>query len=248
MADKTGIMVVDDDKNFCDSITDILVAKGYEVESENSGPDAIARVEEKSFHVILMDIKMPVMSGVEALKQIKKISPKTVVIMMTAFSVEDLIREALQEGAFGCLRKPLDIDKLLEQIELAKEKGMFILVTDDDPGTRQTFKDVLETKGYKVSTAASGEEAISITKERPHNILFIDMKLPTLNGLEVYLAVKEINHKAIAVIITAYWEGMKDLVEAALEKGAYACLAKPLDMDEVLGLIKEISERIKKEE
>ena len=228
------------------SMTDILEAKGYEVESGNSGEEAIAKVKEKSFDVILMDIKMPTMNGVEAFKQIKKISPRTAVIMITAYSLEDLIKEALREGAFGVLQKPLDIDKLIEQIGLAKEKGMLILVTDDDPNTRETFKDVLEAKGYKVSTATTGEEAIEQSRERPSDILFMDMKLSALNGLEAYLAIKEINPRVIAVIITGYYEGMKDLVDKALEKGAYTFLKKPLDMDKVLGLIEEISKKIKK--
>ncbi len=242
----TKILIVDDNKEFCMSMTDILEAKGYEVESENSGAQAIAKVKEKSFDVILMDIKMPVMNGVEAFKQIKKISPRTAVIMITAYSLEDLIKVSLQEGAFGVLRKPLDIDKLIEQIELAKERGMLILVTDDDANTRETFKDVLETKGYKVSTAATSEEAIELSKKRPNDILFMDMKLPALNGLETYLAIKEINPRIIAVIITGYYEEMKDLVNKALEKGVYTFLKKPLDMDKVLVLIEEIRKKIKK--
>ena len=225
-------------------MADILEAKGYAVESENSGEAAVAKVKEKSFNVILMDIKMPAMNGVEAFKQIKKISPKTAVIMITAYSLEDLIKEALQEGAFGVLRKPLDIDKLIEQIELSKERGILILVTDDDPNTRETFKDVLEAKGYKVSTATTGEEAIEQSRERPSDILFMDMKLSALNGLETYLAIKEINPRVIAVIITGYYEGMKDLVDKALEKGAYTYLTKPLDMNKVLELIEKISKKI----
>ncbi|MDP3729278.1 MAG: response regulator [bacterium] len=242
----TKILIVDDDKEFCASMADILEAKGYEVESENSGEAAIAKVKEKSFDVVLMDIKMPAMNGVEAFKKIKEISPKTVVIMITAYSLEDLIKEALREGAFGVLRKPLDIDKLIEQIGLAKERGMLILITDDDPNTRETFKDVLEAKGYKVATAATGEEAIERSRERPSDILFMDMKLSALNGLETYLAIKEINPKVIAVIITGYYEETKDLVDKALEKGVYTYLKKPLDMDKVLDLIEEINKKVKK--
>ena len=243
----TKVLIVDDEKAFCETMTDILDTKGYEVESENSGDAAITKVKEKFFDVILMDIKMPVMTGVEAFKQIKEIRPKTAVIMMTAFSVEDLIKEALKEGAFGCLRKPLDIDKLVEQIELAKEKGMLILITDDDPNTRETFKDTLEAKGYKISTAATGEEAIELVKERLHDILFIDMKLPVLNGLETYLAIKKIRPNIVAVVITAYGEEMKDLVEEAVNGSCYTCLTKPIDMDNVLKLIEEVSKKIKGE-
>ena len=260
----TKILIVDDDKEFCASMTDILEAKGYAVESENSGEAAIAKVSasakgtdassgakggsasggKEPFDVILMDIKMPAMNGVEDFKKIKKISPKTAVIMVTAYSVEDLIKEALRVGGFGVLRKRLHIDKLIEQIGLAKEEGMLILVTDDDPNTRETFKDVLEVKGYKVSTATTGEEAIEQSRARPSDILFVDMKLPALNGLETYLAIKEINPRVIAVIITGYYEETKDLVDKALTKGVYTFLQKPLDMDKVLGLIEEISKKL----
>jgi DNA-binding NtrC family response regulator len=222
-------------------LVDILEDKGYSVESENTAQAAINKVKEKFFDVVLLDIRMPVMNGVEAFKQIKKISPKTAVIMMTAYSAEDLIRESLANGAFGVLRKPIDIDKMVEQIELAKEKSTLILVVDDDPSTKETFKDVLEEKGYRVASAKTGEEAIEISRQRPQDILFIDMKLPVLNGLETYLAVKEINPTARAVIITGYKEEMRDLIEQALKASAYACISKPIDMDKILKVIEEIT-------
>ena len=122
MAERTRVLVVDDDVSFAESLADVLTEKGYETVAVNSGEDALQKVKGTVFHVILIDIRMPVMNGVETFKQTKKVSPKTAVIMMTGFSVEDLIEEALQNGALGCLRKPLDIDNLLEQIELAREK------------------------------------------------------------------------------------------------------------------------------
>jgi len=240
------ILIVDDEKEFCVSLVDILEAKGYEVESENSGEAAIAKVKEKSFDVILMDIKMPVMNGVETFKQIKKISPKTVVIMITAYALEDLIKEALHEGAFGVLQKPVEIEKLIEQIELAKENGMLILITDDDRNIRETFKDTLEAKGYKVSTASSGEEAIQISRERPSDILFMDMKLSAMNGLETHLQIRKINPRVVTVIITGYYEEMKDALDKAMEKDIYTVLKKPLDMDKVIVLIEKIRQKINK--
>ena len=240
------ILIVDDSKEFCMSMADILEAKGYGVESENSGEAAIAKVKEKSFDVILMDIKMPVMNGVEAFKHIKKISPKTAVIMITAYALEDLIKEALHEGAFGVLQKPIEIEKLIEQIELANGRDMLILITDDDPNIRETFKDVLEAKGYKVSTASSGEEAIRISRERPSDILFMDMKLSAINGLETHLQIKQINPRVVTVIITGFYEEVMDTLDKAMEKGVYTVLKKPLDMDKVLALIEEIRKKIKK--
>ncbi len=122
MAKKTRVLIVDDEDRFAESLSDILSEKGYEASVVSSGTDALGKIEEITFDVILMDVVMPVMNGVETFKQIRKIKPKTAVIMMTKFSVEDLVKVVVQLGAFGCVSKPLDIDNLLEQIELAGEE------------------------------------------------------------------------------------------------------------------------------
>jgi len=243
VAEKTLVLIVDDDLLFIDSLSDILKEKGYEVAAVKSGKEALKKVKGTPFDIVLLDIKMPVMDGVEAFKGIKKITPRIPVIMMTAFSAEDLIKDALKEGAYGVLHKPLDIDKVIAMIEAAKKDGCLAMVVDDDPNTRETLKDILENKGLVVTLAKDGEQAIKIAKERPEDVVFIDMKLPVLNGLETYLELKKINPRITAIMITAYREEMQDLIEAALRQDAYACLYKPLDPQKILQLIEEITQK-----
>jgi two-component system response regulator HydG len=119
---------------------------------------------------------------------------------------------------------------------------MLILVVDDDVGTCITLKNILIKKGYQVGVAHTGEGATAMAQEEAYDIIFIDMKLPTINGLETYLSIKEINPEAVAVMMTACRQEMGDLVEEALNSHAYTCLYKPLDMENVLGLIHEIRE------
>lgn len=248
---EASILIVDDNIGQCKTMSFILERNGYAVNTADSGPEAISIVEKKPFDVIFMDIKMPVMNGVEAYKKIKKIRPAAKVIMMTAYAVEDLVEEALQEGAYAIIYKPLDIEKVLELIKNANEakQGALILVVDDDSGTCTTLKNILVNKGYNVGIAYTGEEAISIVQKKTFNILFIDMKLPTLNGLETYLAIKKICPETVAVLMTAYRQEVADLVEEAINNHAYTCLYKPLDMSEVLSLTSEIlkKKQIKKE-
>jgi DNA-binding NtrC family response regulator len=72
------------------------------------------------------------------------------------------------------------------------------------------------------------------------------MKLPTINGLETYLTIKEVNQEAVAIMMTAYRQEVADQVKEALSNDAYACLYKPLDMAEVLRLVDDIRERKQK--
>jgi len=153
MEKKTNILIVDDNINLCKIMSFILKRKDYNVCTVINGPEAIEKVKERRFDIIFMDIKMPLMDGVETFRRIKKIRPEAVVMMMTAYTVEDLIKEALEEGAFGVIFKPFDIEKVVAVIEQAGEKkeGALILIVDDDPNTCTTFKNILVKSGYKVA-------------------------------------------------------------------------------------------------
>ena len=245
MEEKASILIVDDNISLCKTMSFVLGRKGYTVTTAKDGPEAIERVKKNPFDMIFMDIKMPLMNGVETYRRIKKIRPEAVVMMMTAYAVEELVQKALQEGAYGITYKPLNIERMVTVIEEAREakEGALILVVDDDPGTCITLRNILIKRGYGVGIAHTGEEAIAMAQERAYDIVFIDVKLPTINGLETYLAIKEINPEAVAIVMTAYRQEVADLVEEALKNHAYTCLYKPFDMEEVLKLVDEIWER-----
>jgi DNA-binding NtrC family response regulator len=245
MNEKASVMIVDDNVTLCDNMAIILELEGYAVSTANDGAEAIERVRGNPFDLIFMDIKMPVMDGVETFRRIKTIRPEVVVVMMTAYSVEDLIQAALQEGALGILRKPVDIEGMIAFVKGVKQdRGTaLILVVDDDPETHNSFKNVLTKRGHKVGIAHSGKEAIAMAQEKVYDIIFIEAGLPVINGLETYLAIKEINPQSVVIMMTAYRQEMADLVDQALNMGAYTCLYKPLDMETVLMLVKEIWQR-----
>lgn len=239
MSQATSVLIVDDNEDLCDNLVDILEDRGYRAVAVPDGPQAIALVEGTSFDVILMDVKMPVMNGVETYKRIKHIRPQAVVIMMTAYSVEELVQEALAEGAYAVLYKPLDIDRVVELIEKARD-GMLILVVDDVPDICANLLDVLQERGHNVATATSGEEAIALARQTRFDIILTEIKLPGISGLATYLAIREINPHVVAIMTTGYRQEVSDLVEEALRNNAYACLYKPFDMDQMVALVEEI--------
>ena len=111
------IMVVDDDAALRMTLQDILMEEGWDVIAAEDGFQAIKFATERQIAVIFMDIQMPGMNGVEAFLKIKKILPECVVVMITGFLVESLVKRALAEGAMTVLLKPLSIEELLKIVE-----------------------------------------------------------------------------------------------------------------------------------
>ena len=121
MREKPRILVVDDEESHRIMLRAVLQEEGYEVAEAADGPEAIRAVEQEPFDLILLDIRMTTMDGIEALTEIRKISPFVPVLMMTAYASVKTAVEALKAGAFEYLTKPLDIEELKILIEKALE-------------------------------------------------------------------------------------------------------------------------------
>jgi two-component system response regulator HydG len=116
MAKKPRILVVDDDSGMCDTLSDILEDAGFEIAVGHDGVEALEHVRKAEFDIVLMDIKMPRMNGVEACKIMRQEKPDLSVFLMTAFTVEHLVSEALSDLGVQVLSKPLDIDNMLDML------------------------------------------------------------------------------------------------------------------------------------
>lgn len=240
MQEKANVLVVDDQIGMLETFTDILEDKGFSVATAEDGFQAIKRVKEQSFDIIFMDIKMPGINGVQTFREIKRINSTASVIMMTAYSVEDLVKEAIGEGACTVIYKPFDMDKVIQTIEKVLQT-VLVLVVDDRLEDRETFKDVLGSKGYKVTTAKDGYEAIELVKKGNFDIIFIDVKMPGIDGVKTFEEIHKIKPDIPVIMVTGYT--VEELLKDALDKGAYACIYKPIDMDKILKIVEEVKKK-----
>ena len=112
----TSILVVDDHSAMRSTLRDILQDEGYEVQSASSGEEAVDVFEGGNFDAVLMDVRMQGINGVEAFRRMKSLSNSVKVILMSAFSVDEIKEESLEEGAVAFLPKPLDMDNLIDLI------------------------------------------------------------------------------------------------------------------------------------
>jgi two-component system response regulator HydG len=154
------VLVIDDDRDHAESIADILSMRGHRVEAAFSGEQGVEIFREQDFDIVFMDVKLPGMNGVETFFEFKKIRPGARVMMMTGFSLEQLITQAIENGALGVLRKPFAIQDLLHVLDQVKPRGM-VLVADDDPDFSASLEPILTQHGYRVVIASTGEEALA---------------------------------------------------------------------------------------
>jgi two-component system OmpR family response regulator len=118
------ILLVDDEVAFANNLLKLLSKRGYDVVVEYNGADAVKRVGEKEFDVIILDMKMPGMDGNATLKEIKKKAPLVEVVILTGHgSIESGI-EGMQLGAFDFLMKPVRIDDLQEKVSEAYRRKL----------------------------------------------------------------------------------------------------------------------------
>ncbi|MGW8287476.1 MAG: response regulator [Desulfobulbales bacterium] len=119
---KYNIMVIDDEKIVGSMAKRSLEQDGYEVETFLNGESALARLKEKSFDVVITDLKMKGIDGLEILRTVKQLYPGTVVIMITAFANLDVAIEALRDDVHDFFPKPVKIKDLKASIQKALEK------------------------------------------------------------------------------------------------------------------------------
>jgi len=120
------LMLVDDETRFLATTKKLLTKKGYDVLTADSGAQALNVLASKTVHVVILDVKMPGMDGLETLRAIKKDFPLVEVIMLTGHGTVESAVEGLKLGATDFLNKPADIDELLVKAEEAYDKRLLL--------------------------------------------------------------------------------------------------------------------------
>ena len=122
---KNKILLVDDEEIMLKYLSRFLIKKGFDISTAMNGNEALEQSKEQDFIVVLLDVLMPGMDGIETLREIKKIKPMTEVIMLTGHASVQVAMQGMKLGAFDYLIKPFDQDKLLTKLQMAREKRIF---------------------------------------------------------------------------------------------------------------------------
>jgi DNA-binding NtrC family response regulator len=174
MPHRISILIVDDEESVRDSLYNWFKDDGYKVECAENAKMALSMLDERDFDIVLADIKMPGMDGMEMHRRIKTLPNEPVVIIMTAFASVDTAVQALKEGAFDYVTKPFDPDDLSHLIRNAatqvslrkenlnlKEKMTTLVDVEDIVGQSEALKKVLD----QVERVAQSSSSVIITGE-----------------------------------------------------------------------------------
>ena len=119
---KIRVLLVDDEEQFVEQLSERLKIRNYDVSSCFSGQEAVDNIGKYLYDVVILDVAMPGIDGIEALKQIKKRRPLTEVIMLTGHATVESAIEGMKLGAFDYLMKPCDTDELTRKIDSAHQR------------------------------------------------------------------------------------------------------------------------------
>ncbi len=228
------VLIVDDDRDHAESLADVLDMRGHEGELAYSGEEALEKFRAAEFDFVLLDVKLPGINGVDTFLAMKDIRPGAQVMMMTGYSVEQLVTQAIEGGALGVLYKPFAAMKLLETLQGVKPRGR-ILVADDDPDFVDSIVPILESAHYEVEIASTGAEALDKMLTEKVDCLLLDLRLPVISGAELYARLVEAGRTVPTVLVT----GGRGDAERAETWRSQICgmLFKPFDPNALLSAI-----------
>ena len=245
------ILIVDDDPTICSELQKELKRNFFPTFTAGNSKDAIEILSKNKIDIILLDIFMPDVDGLDMLKKVKSKWPSVEVIIITGYSSQDVAIKALRRGAIDYLEKPINYEELNTSIGRAMEKitenadltyRHTILLADDDKNATKRLSRILVKEGYEVFIANNGKEGLEIINNNKIDILIADIEMPVMGGIELLEKVKKFQKDIEVIMMTGY--GDESLAIEALRKGAINYLRKPIDLDEVLIAIEQAVERI----
>lgn len=230
----TRVLIVDDDRDHAESLADVIEMRGHMTQLAYSGEEAIGYFRADDFDFVLLDVKLPGINGVDTFLELRKIRPAAQVMMMTGYSVEQLVAQAIDGGALGVLHKPFAATQILELLNKVKQPGR-VLVADGDPDFVAGIVPILEGAGYDVDVATTGAEALAKMTGEHIDCLLLNLRLPVLSGADLYARLVEAGRTVPIVLMTGGQEDAEH--DARLRSRTCDVLFKPFDPSALLAAI-----------
>jgi DNA-binding NtrC family response regulator len=238
---KLKILLVDDEKEFVQSLSERLELRDLKAEVAHDGEQALAAVQEKEPDVMVLDLRMPGIDGMEVLRKVKQAHPKVRVIVLTGHGADKDEEMARNLGAYAYLKKPVDIDQLVGALHQEKIK---VLLVDDEKEFVESLSERLRLRNLDAAVAHDGEQALKALQEGQPDVMVLDLRMPGIDGMEVLRRARESNPDVQIIVLTGH--GTDKDEQMAEKLGAYAYLRKPVDIEQLVGVLNKAWNKLKR--
>lgn len=221
------------------TLVDVVRLHGWEADGAYSGEAAVDAVRDRDYAIVLMDVRMTGINGVEAFKAMKAVRPGIRVILMTAYTAAEILAEAEREGALRILSKPVALTGLLEVLEQSTKESRCVLVVDDDAAFLKTLRGVLEQHGYTAFTAESLTEALEMLEGAAPDAVVLDLRLNGFTPPETVLAIKHVSPK-VALILCSGYSALLQETSASMPRLVHASLHKPFSPNALIDILNDV--------
>lgn len=234
------ILVVDDDQLMVKTLAEILRLQGWDTGTAYDGEAAVRAFQAEPYDVVLMDVRMPGMSGVDALRAMKAERPAVKVVLMTAYAAREVIAEAEDQGALRILSKPVNIPSLLGFLAATIERRRPVLVVDDDPAFLRTLGEVLQLRGFDTVMAESLGQAMLLMQQRRPAAILLHMHLADASAREAVRAVREIGPDVALILYSGQPGAEREINGDVPREWVHSYFQKPFPVDQVASVLRDV--------
>lgn len=225
-----SFLLVDDNLAFAENVAEIVRDAGHEVVIATSGEGALQAARGKRFDALVTDMRMPVMSGARVVHEIRRGDAELPAIVVTAYTAEDDLTAARQEGLLAVLPKPVPVARLLELLELARRDALVALV-EDDAALADNLCEALRDRGFSAVAARSIADAERFGDVKPF-VALVDRRVPGgPDGEAMHLLARRFPDLP-QIIITAFADGM--------DESGITIFTKPFDTAALLKAVERL--------
>jgi DNA-binding NtrC family response regulator len=228
------ILVVDDERSLLLTLAGNLELDGFDVTTAENGEQALALFRSQPFDLVLSDVRMPGMNGVDLFRQIRALRPECPVVLMTAFAVEGLVRDAIAEGVFTVLPKPFDVDKVVVALTRAI-RSPTVLVIDEEPPVAATTTEALLACGVRAAHETDAKHAIEAVREGSVDVCVIDLGIHGMSATQLMQELQRLDPSIVHIAVAGH--DVPALMREAAANGAFVCLRKPVNPSELVEVI-----------
>ena len=251
MADPSGVLIADDDTELRELVAEYLAGHGFHILQATNGLEALLCVKRERPHAVLLDINMPRLGGLEALKRIRAFAPSTRVVVYSGMLEPDVKRQAIAFGAVAVFAKPAALEDLRLALEgdvpippspemvptvVASEtpiapdivRKLRILLIDDDHEVNELLGELLSLRGVETFSVTNAMDALRLLGHGAPDAIFLDIEMPGLSGLDALPAIRALAPDAKVVMVSGIHD--EAVAKQTLARGAFDYMVKPLDL------------------